>query len=78
MNTNKIVTEELREVINEIRDSLFKGLSNSLNELDVFFNNHVKLGRIDPGYESQYEELLDRFRKQLDEFCKISKSITNI
>ena len=70
MNTNKIAAEELRKSINELRERLFEGLISSLSELDEFFDKHVKSGRIDPSYKSQYKDLLDRFKQQLDEFCE--------
>ena len=69
MNTNAKATEELRKAIHTLRESLFKGLTSSLDELDEFFKEHVKSGRIDSGYESKYEELLDEFKEQLNEFC---------
>ena len=75
MNTNEITSEELKKSINELRERLFGGLKNSIDELDEFFKRHIKSGRIDPGYESQYEGLLDEFKKQLDDFCQRSKNI---
>lgn len=75
MNTNEITSEELKKSINELRERLFGGLKNSLDELDEFFKKHIKSGRIDPGYESQYEGLLDELKKQLDDFCQRSKNI---
>ena len=75
MNTNKIAAEELRKSINDLRERLFGGLKKSLDELDEFFEKHVKSGRIDPGYESQYKSLLDDFKEQLDDFCQKSKNI---
>ena len=75
MNTNKIAAEELRESINDLRERLFGGLKRSLDELDDFFDKHVKSGRIDPGYESQYKSLLDDFKEQFDDFCQKSKNI---
>ena len=75
MNTNEFASEELKNSINELRDSLFGGLKNSLEGLDDFFKKHVNSGRIDPGYELQYEGLLDEFKKQLDDFCQRCKNI---
>lgn len=75
MNTNKIAAEELRKSINDLRERLFGGLKNSLDELDDFFDKHVKSGRIDSGYDSQYERLLDEFKEQLDEFCQKIENI---
>lgn len=75
MNTNEIASEELKKSINELRERLFGGLKKSLDELDDFFDEHVKSGIIDPGYKSQYEYLLDEFKKQLDDFCQRSKNI---
>lgn len=70
MNTNEMTSEELKKTINELRERLFGGLKKSLEELDEFFNKHIKSGQIDPGYELQYERLLNEFKKQLDEFRK--------
>lgn len=72
---NEKVSDELKKSINDLRESLFGGLQSSLNELDKFFDKHVESGRIEPGYESQYERLLDEFKKQLDDFCQKCKNI---
>lgn len=75
MNTNEIVSEELKKSINELRNRLFGGLRKSLEELDDFFEKHVKSGRIEQGYESQYERLLDEFKEQLDDFRRKCNNI---
>ena len=75
MDTDATVRKELREDINGLRERLFGGLKSSLEKLDDFFDKHVKSGRIDPGYESQYKSLLDDFKEQFDDFCQKSKNI---
>ena len=75
MNTNEIASEDLKKFINELRERLFGEVISSLNELDDFFDKHVKSGIIDPAYKTQYEDLLDKLKKQLDDFCQKIKSM---
>ena len=79
MGTNNIITEEVRNAIQELKDELFGDLTRSLNELDDFCKQYVKQGKIEPGHESQYDQLQNEFKNKLDEFYnKCNKFLNNI